>query len=56
MFTRWDELIGPDLQETYGLDDTDPTFWERPWRPVLHRIRGLLNHPDSRLARALTNR
>lgn len=32
----------------------DDDFWDRPWRSVMSRIRGLLDRPESRLARALT--
>lgn len=53
VFARWDELVGPDLHEVYGLDDCAPDFWDRPWRSTLFRIRGLLARPDTRLARAL---
>lgn len=52
-FTRWGDVTAPDLHEVYGLDDMDPTFWERPWRPMVGRILGLLSHPHSRLRAAL---
>lgn len=51
--SRWDEITAPDLHETYGLDDADPAFWERPWRNTLNRIRGLLGNPHTRLVNTL---
>lgn len=53
VFSRWDELVAPDLVELYHMDDLDPAFWALPWRPVMARIRGLLARPNSRLAQAL---
>lgn len=41
----------PDLLSVYGLDDSDPIFWQMPWRRLQALISALRNYPDSILSR-----
>jgi hypothetical protein len=50
--THW-RLVIADLAEIYGVDLYDPQVLARPWPGVRTMLFALLDHPNSRLRRAL---
>lgn len=47
-------MIPRDLLQQYGVDLADPTYDSRSWLWLRDLIIGLLDIPESRLTRALT--
>ena len=53
MFREWDRYVLLDLEQYFHVDVYDLDEVHRPWRWLRNQILGLIDIPDSRLARSI---